>query len=102
MNTKLFLRICLHLYGTRHRVALVSIIVSVFAILANFIVGVVLAVVVVNGFVLMLMASFAPNTHHSSTVSSSTPSHPRRALSLSRDQFLSRLKTHLFTLSYPP
>ena len=46
--------------------------------------------------------SFAPDTHHSTTVTSSTPSHPCRALSLSRNQFLSCLKTHLFTLSYPP
>ena len=48
------------------------------------------------------LRSFAPDTHHSTTVSSSTTSHPCRALSLSRNQFLSRLKTHLFTLSYPP
>ena len=44
----------------------------------------------------------APDTHHFTTVISSTPSHPCRALSLSRNQFLSCLKTHLFTLSYPP
>ena len=48
------------------------------------------------------LRSFAPDTHHFITVTSSTPSHPRRALSLSRNQFLSCLKTHLFTLSYPP
>ena len=47
------------------------------------------------------LTSFAPDTHHSITVISSTPSHPCRALSLSRNQFLSCLKTHLFTLSYP-
>ena len=45
---------------------------------------------------------FAPDTHRSTTVISSTPSHPCRALSLSRNQFLSCIKTHLFTLSYPP
>ena len=48
------------------------------------------------------LRSFSPDTHHSTTVISSTPSHPCRALSLSRNQFLSCLKTHLFTLSYPP
>ena len=48
------------------------------------------------------LRSFAPDTYHSTTVISSTPSHPRRALCLSRNQFLSCLKTHLFTLSYPP
>ena len=49
------------------------------------------------------LRSFAPDTRHSTTVTSSTPSHPcRGALSLSRNQFLSCLKTHLFTLSYPP
>ena len=48
------------------------------------------------------LRSFAPDTHHSTTVASSTPSHPCRALSLSRNQFLSCLKTHLFTLSYHP
>ena len=47
------------------------------------------------------LRSIAPDTQHSSTVIRSTPSHPRRALSLSRNQFLSCLKTHLFTLSYP-
>ena len=47
------------------------------------------------------LRSFAPDTHHSITVISYTPSHPCRALSLSRNQFLSCLKTHLFTLSYP-
>ena len=48
------------------------------------------------------LRSFAHCTHHSTTVISSTSSHPCRALSLSRNQFLSCLKTHLFTLSYPP
>ena len=48
------------------------------------------------------LRSFTSDTHHSTTVTSSTPSHPCRALSLSRNQFLSCLKTHLFTLSYPP
>ena len=48
------------------------------------------------------LRSFAPDTHHSTTVISSTPSQPCRALSLSRNQFLSCLKTLLFTLSYPP
>ena len=48
------------------------------------------------------LISFASDTHHSTTVISSTPSHPCRALSVSRNQFLSFLKTHLFTLSYPP
>ena len=48
------------------------------------------------------LRSFAPNTHHSTTVTSSTPSHPCRALSLSRNQLLSCLKSHLFTLYYPP
>ena len=48
------------------------------------------------------LRSFAPDTHHSTTVTSSTPSHPCRALSLSRSQFLSCLETQLFTLSYPP
>ena len=48
------------------------------------------------------LRSFAPGTHHSTTVISSTPSQPGRALSLSRNKFLSFLKTHLFTLSYPP
>ena len=48
------------------------------------------------------LRSFAPDTYHSTTVTSSTPSHPCRALSLSRNQFLFCLKTHLFTLSYPP
>ena len=45
---------------------------------------------------------FAPDTQHSTTVISSTSSHPCRALSLSRNQFLSCLKTNLVTLSYPP
>ena len=45
------------------------------------------------------LRSFAPDTHHSTTVISSIPSHPCRVLSLSRNQFLSCLKTHLFTLS---
>ena len=40
-------------------------------------------------------------THHSTTVTSSTPSHPSRALSLSRNQFLSCLKTHLEPLLFP-
>ena len=48
------------------------------------------------------LRSFAPDTHHSTTVISSTPSHPCRALSLSRNQFLSCLKTNLFTLSCLP
>ena len=48
------------------------------------------------------LRSFAPDTHYSTTVISSTPSHPCRVLSLSRNQFLSYLQTHLFTLSYPP
>ena len=48
------------------------------------------------------LRSFTPDTHHSITLSSSTPSHPCRALSLSSNQFLSCLKTHLFTLSYSP
>ena len=48
------------------------------------------------------LRSFAPDTHHSTTVISSTPSHPCRALSLSLNQFVSCLKTHLFTLSYLP
>ena len=48
------------------------------------------------------LRSFAPDTHHSTTVISSTPFHPCKALSLFRNQFLSCLKTHLFTLSYPP
>ena len=48
------------------------------------------------------LRSFAPVTHHSTTVISSTPSHPCRALSVSRNQFLSCLKTHIFTLSYAP
>ena len=39
------------------------------------------------------LRSFAPDTHHSTTVTSSTPSHPCRALSLSRNQFLWCLKT---------
>ena len=43
------------------------------------------------------LRSFASDTHHSTTVISSTPSHPCRVLSLSRNQFLSCLKT----LSYP-
>ena len=47
------------------------------------------------------LRSFAPDTHHSTTVTSSTTSHPCRAFSLSRNQFLS-FKTHIFTLSYPP
>ena len=48
------------------------------------------------------LRSFASDIHHSTTVTSCTPSHPCRALSLSRNQFLLCLKTHLFTLSYPP
>ena len=48
------------------------------------------------------LRSFAPDTHHFSTVISSTPSHPIRTFSLSRNQFLSCFKTQLFTLSYPP
>ena len=48
------------------------------------------------------LRSFAPDTYHSTTVTSSTPSLPCRALFLSRNQCLSCLKTHLFTLSYPP
>ena len=48
------------------------------------------------------LRSFAPDTLYSTTVISSTPSHPCKALSLSRNQFLSCLKTHLFTLSYHP
>ena len=40
------------------------------------------------------LRSFAPDTHHSTTVISSTPSHPCRALSLSRNQFLSCLKSN--------
>ena len=47
------------------------------------------------------LRSFAPDTHHSTTVISSTPSDPCRALSLSRNQFLSCFKIHLFTLYYP-
>ena len=47
------------------------------------------------------LRSVAPDTHHSTTVISSTPSHSCRALSLYRNQFLSCLKTHLFTVSYP-
>ena len=47
------------------------------------------------------LKSFTADTHHSTTVISFTPSQPCRALSLSRNQFLSCLKTHLFTLSYP-
>ena len=46
------------------------------------------------------LRSFASDTYHSTTVTSSTPSLPCRALSLSRNQFISCLKTHLFTLSY--
>ena len=48
------------------------------------------------------LRSFTPDTHHSSAVIRSTPSQPFKALSLSRNQFLSLLKTHLFSLSYPP
>ena len=40
-------------------------------------------------------------THNSTTVTSSTIS-TLAEHSLSRNQFLSCLKTHLFTLSYPP
>ena len=47
------------------------------------------------------LRSFAPDTHHSTTVMSSTPSHPCRALSLFHNKFLSCLKTHLFTLFLP-
>ena len=49
------------------------------------------------------LRSFASDTHthHSTTVISSTPSHPCRALALSRNQFLSYLQTHLFSISYP-
>ena len=50
---------------------------------------------------LINLGSFASDTHHSITDISSTPSHPCRALFLSRNQFLSCLKTHRFTLSYP-
>ena len=39
------------------------------------------------------LRSFAPDTHHSTTGISSTPSHPCKALSLSRNQFLSCLKS---------
>ena len=46
--------------------------------------------------------SFASDTHQSTIVNSSTPSHPCRAVSISRHQFLSCLKTYLFTLFYPP
>ena len=46
--------------------------------------------------------SFALYTYCSIAVTSSTPFHPFRALSLSSNQFLSCLKIHLFTLSYPP
>ena len=46
------------------------------------------------------LRSFAPDTHHSTIVISSTPSHTCSALSLSRNQFLSCLKTHFFTLFY--
>ena len=49
----------------------------------------------------MTLRSFALDTHHSTTVTSSTPFHPCRALSLSRNQFLSCIKTHFFTLCYP-
>ena len=48
------------------------------------------------------LRSFAPDTYHFTAVISSTSSHPCRGLSLSRNQFLSCLKTHLFTLSYSP
>ena len=45
------------------------------------------------------LRSFAPDTHYT-TVISSTSFHPLKALSLSHNQFLSCLKTYLFTLSY--
>ena len=44
------------------------------------------------------LRSFAPATYHSITVISSTDSHPSKALSVSRNQFLSCLKSHLFTV----
>ena len=48
------------------------------------------------------LRSFAPDTHHCTIVIWSTPTHPCRALSLSRNQILSCLKTYLFTLFYTP
>ena len=48
------------------------------------------------------LRSFAPVTNQSTTVTSCTPFHLCRGLSLSRNQFLSCLKTHLFALSFLP
>ena len=54
-----------------------------------------------RNFLPINLRSLAPDTYHCTTVTSFIHSHPCRALSLSRNQFLSCLKTHLFTLSYP-
>ena len=49
------------------------------------------------------LRSFAPDTHHSTTSSALLlPTLAEHSLSLPRNQFLSFLKTHLFTLSYSP